>query len=93
MPSATRVCTLSSPISHWALYLVIISSSVAGDPIPPDQPKRVLILMADTGGGHRASAQALKAGFQHFYGPRFKASDPPWSIAYGLKVDQANSSH
>ncbi|CAM9935920.1 unnamed protein product [Scytosiphon promiscuus] len=29
--------------------------------------KRVLILMSDTGGGHRASAQALKAAFDELY--------------------------
>ena len=32
---------------------------------------RVLILMSDTGGGHRASAQALAAGFAERYGDRF----------------------
>jgi len=29
--------------------------------------QRILILMSDTGGGHRASAQALKAGFDELY--------------------------
>jgi len=33
--------------------------------------QRVLILMSDTGGGHRASAQALAAGFAERYGDRF----------------------
>ncbi|GIV74927.1 MULTISPECIES: MGDG synthase family glycosyltransferase [Caldilinea] len=33
--------------------------------------KRILILMSDTGGGHRASAQALKAGFDELYPNRF----------------------
>lgn len=33
--------------------------------------ERILILMSDTGGGHRASAQALKAGFAELYGERF----------------------
>ena len=32
----------------------------------------MLILMADTGGGHRASAQALKAGFQQAFGRQYK---------------------
>lgn len=32
---------------------------------------RILILMSDTGGGHRASAQALKAGFDELYPGRF----------------------
>lgn len=35
-------------------------------------PQRILILMSDTGGGHRASAQALKAGLQELYGDRFQ---------------------
>ncbi len=33
--------------------------------------QRILILMSDTGGGHRASAQALKAGFDELYPDRF----------------------
>ena len=33
---------------------------------------RVLILMSDTGGGHRASAEALRAGFQELYGEKYK---------------------
>lgn len=28
--------------------------------------------MSDTGGGHRASAQAIKAGFQQLYGDEFQ---------------------
>ena len=33
--------------------------------------QRILILMSDTGGGHRASAQALKAAFDELYSDRF----------------------
>ena len=33
---------------------------------------RILILMSDTGGGHRASAEALRAGFEHLYGSRYE---------------------
>mgnify|MGYP000955011083 FL=1 len=33
--------------------------------------QRILILMSDTGGGHRASAQALKAAFDELYRDRF----------------------
>ena len=33
--------------------------------------QRILILMSDTGGGHRASAQALKAGFDERFPGRF----------------------
>lgn len=32
------------------------------------RPKRILILMSNTGGGHRASAEALRAGFAECYG-------------------------
>ncbi len=34
--------------------------------------QRILILMSDTGGGHRASAQALKAGFDELFPGRFQ---------------------
>lgn len=34
--------------------------------------KRILILMSDTGGGHRASAEALRAAFQERYGDAFR---------------------
>ncbi len=34
--------------------------------------KRILILMSKTGGGHRASAEALKAGFAQLYGDAFE---------------------
>jgi 1,2-diacylglycerol 3-beta-galactosyltransferase len=37
-----------------------------------DTRTRVLILMSDTGGGHRASAEALRAGFQQLYGDRYR---------------------
>lgn len=33
---------------------------------------KILILMSDTGGGHRASAQALEAGFIEQFGDRFQ---------------------
>jgi len=33
-----------------------------------EERKRVMCLMSDTGGGHRASAQALKDGFHTLYG-------------------------
>jgi 1,2-diacylglycerol 3-beta-galactosyltransferase len=49
--------------------------------------QRVLILMSDTGGGHRASAQALAAGFAERYGDRFDvqmvdlwSNYTPWPI-------------
>ncbi|OIV96452.1 hypothetical protein TanjilG_07844 [Lupinus angustifolius] len=36
------------------------------------KPKRVLILMSDTGGGHRASAEAIKATFYEEYGDEYQ---------------------
>ena len=37
-----------------------------------DRPKRVLILMSDTGGGHRASAEAIKAAFNQEFGDEYQ---------------------
>ncbi|CAI0376642.1 unnamed protein product [Linum tenue] len=37
-----------------------------------DGPKKVLILMSDTGGGHRASAEAIKAAFYEQYGDDYQ---------------------
>lgn len=34
--------------------------------------KRIMLLMSDTGGGHRASAQAIMAGFNKLYGDKFE---------------------
>lgn len=34
--------------------------------------QRILLMMSDTGGGHRASAQALKAGYEELYPGRFQ---------------------
>ncbi|XP_038885494.1 monogalactosyldiacylglycerol synthase, chloroplastic isoform X1 [Benincasa hispida] len=36
--------------------------------VEAENPKRVLILMSDTGGGHRASAEAIKAAFNEEFG-------------------------
>ncbi|KAH9760255.1 Monogalactosyldiacylglycerol synthase 1 [Citrus sinensis] len=40
--------------------------------IENDQPKKVLILMSDTGGGHRASAEAIKAAFHEKFGNEYQ---------------------
>jgi 1,2-diacylglycerol 3-beta-galactosyltransferase len=39
----------------------------AGDADRPVRVKRVLILMSDTGGGHRAAAEAIQEGCDHLY--------------------------
>ena len=63
--------------------------------------KRVMILMSDTGGGHRASAEALKAGFKARYGDEFAVDSvdiwtehTPWPFnqlpkSYGFLVKHA----
>lgn len=37
-----------------------------------ERPKKVLILMSDTGGGHRASAEAIKAAFNQEFGDEYQ---------------------
>ncbi|RRT74012.1 hypothetical protein B296_00019327 [Ensete ventricosum] len=38
------------------------------------RPKKVLILMSDTGGGHRASAEAIKAAFNQEFGEEYQVT-------------------
>lgn len=40
--------------------------------VTSDAPKKVLILMSDTGGGHRASAEAIKAAFAEEFGDEYQ---------------------
>ncbi|KAJ6847708.1 monogalactosyldiacylglycerol synthase, chloroplastic [Iris pallida] len=40
--------------------------------IGSEQAKKVLILMSDTGGGHRASAEAIKAAFNQEFGDEYQ---------------------
>ncbi|CAN6918924.1 unnamed protein product [Brassica oleracea] len=40
--------------------------------VEADCPKKVLILMSDTGGGHRASAEAIRAAFNQEYGDEYQ---------------------
>lgn len=65
------------------------------------RPQRILILMSNTGGGHRASAEALKAGFAQMYGERFQVEiidllieHLPWPLnllpnSYSFLVNEA----
>lgn len=39
-----------------------------------DGKKRILIMMSNTGGGHRASAEAIKAACMELYGDRHEVS-------------------
>ena len=71
-----------------------------GSPASTTQ-KRVMILMSDTGGGHRASAEAIKAGFKAKYGDEFAVDSvdiwtehTPWPFnqlpkSYGFLVKHA----
>mmetsp|Transcript_8764 Transcript_8764/g.15802 ORF Transcript_8764/g.15802 Transcript_8764/m.15802 type:complete len:517 (-) Transcript_8764:1486-3036(-) len=47
------------------------SVTIAGEVPLPDRPLRILILMSDTGGGHRASADALAYAFRSVWGPQY----------------------
>lgn len=50
------------------------SDDGSSDMMSADRRKRVLILMSDTGGGHRASAEAIKTTFQLEYGDEYQVS-------------------
>ena len=54
------------------------ASSTGADVAPPaetstSRPKKILIIMSDTGGGHRASSQALSAALENLYGDQVSA--------------------
>jgi 1,2-diacylglycerol 3-beta-galactosyltransferase len=55
-----------------------------------EAPKKVLILMSDTGGGHRASAEAIKAAFTQEFGDdyqvRFCCSLLAWDLHVPVEV-------
>ncbi|PIN12312.1 Monogalactosyldiacylglycerol synthase [Handroanthus impetiginosus] len=48
------------------------SEGVPTNAVASDAPKKVLILMSDTGGGHRASAEAIKAAFSEEFGDDYQ---------------------
>eukprot|EP00192_Tetraselmis_astigmatica_P024497 CAMPEP_0117697956 /NCGR_PEP_ID=MMETSP0804-20121206/29512_1 /TAXON_ID=1074897 /ORGANISM="Tetraselmis astigmatica, Strain CCMP880" /LENGTH=490 /DNA_ID=CAMNT_0005512255 /DNA_START=222 /DNA_END=1694 /DNA_ORIENTATION=+ len=69
-------------------------SSSAAKPKARNGVKKVLILMSDTGGGHRASAQALKAGFQQTYGKKFDVEIVDiWTKHTGWPINQIPKSY
>lgn len=39
-----------------------------------EKPKKILILMSDTGGGHRASAEAIRAAFHLEFGDEYQVN-------------------
>ncbi|KAL4447742.1 hypothetical protein ABPG75_004961 [Micractinium tetrahymenae] len=60
-----------SSLAHAAPLWPLRPAAAAPKRRKDDGKTRVLILMSDTGGGHRASAEALKAGFEELYGSKF----------------------
>ena len=68
VPSRSRHATFatsSGPLRHAKPTRVLYDSQT---PPPPPQPKATIqILMSDTGGGHRASANALKDAWNKLY--------------------------
>ncbi|KAF9681335.1 hypothetical protein SADUNF_Sadunf06G0215300 [Salix dunnii] len=51
---------------------VLVDDGVPLNGVEGVSPKRVLILMSDTGGGHRASAEAIKAAFNEEFGDDYQ---------------------
>jgi 1,2-diacylglycerol 3-beta-galactosyltransferase len=62
------------PPAHAAPLLPLGPSKPQSKRSRGGRRKRVMILMSDTGGGHRASAQALQSAFQHLYGDEYQIS-------------------
>ncbi|XP_034917596.1 monogalactosyldiacylglycerol synthase, chloroplastic isoform X2 [Populus alba] len=51
---------------------VLVDDGVRLNGVEGGSPKRVLILMSDTGGGHRASAEAIRAAFNEEFGDDYQ---------------------
>ncbi|KAL4650684.1 hypothetical protein ACB092_01G106000 [Castanea dentata] len=51
---------------------VLEDDGLALNGVATETPKKVLILMSDTGGGHRASAEAIKAAFHEQFGDEYQ---------------------
>ncbi|KAF7830376.1 putative monogalactosyldiacylglycerol synthase, chloroplastic [Senna tora] len=51
---------------------VLEDDRLALNGVEAETPKKVLILMSDTGGGHRASAEAIKAAFHEEFGDDYQ---------------------
>lgn len=51
---------------------VLVDDGLALNGVAAETPKKVLILMSDTGGGHRASAEAIKAAFNEQFGDEYQ---------------------
>ncbi|XAR71482.1 Monogalactosyldiacylglycerol synthase [Bertholletia excelsa] len=53
-------------------YGVLEEEGLHLNAVESGNPKKVLILMSDTGGGHRASAEAIKAAFEEAFGDEYQ---------------------
>ena len=51
---------------------VIQDDGVSLNGVESRKPRKVLILMSDTGGGHRASAEAIRAAFYEEFGDQYQ---------------------
>lgn len=51
---------------------VLDDEGMRSNDLQTGRPKNVLILMSDTGGGHRASAEAIKAAFNEEFGDEYQ---------------------
>lgn len=58
------------------------SDNKQDDLVCRDRRKRVLILMSDTGGGHRASADAIKTTFELEYGDKYQVRPISNAVLY-----------
>jgi 1,2-diacylglycerol 3-beta-galactosyltransferase len=76
--SAAMVPTSTQPVRlRWDHLRSALRRDVAKLPMPSlrrERKRNVLILMSDTGGGHRASAQALKAAMEELHPGRLNVT-------------------
>lgn len=56
------------------IHISLPNTPTVADETPLQPPFHVLLLMSDTGGGHRASAQALEAAFDALYPSRVRVT-------------------
>lgn len=51
---------------------VVENEGIPSNGVESESPKKVLILMSDTGGGHRASAEAIRSAFNEEFGDKYQ---------------------
>lgn len=78
--ASVRVDSENNVDSNWDNGLrdegrgVLVDDGSHLNGVGAENPKKVLILMSDTGGGHRASAEAIKAAFNEEFGDEYQVS-------------------